>query len=160
MASVLAEGADRLRFRVAAGVLVDAAGRVLIARRPADKHAGGAWEFPGGKLQAGESPRQALNRELFEELGVRIVSAAPMSICRTVGERVQPGPTMQRKMATCMCVRLLLGRCLFHLCSQQQRLQVSALVRTPITAAFDTADMAPSRLCKLSAKNKSPGSQR
>jgi 8-oxo-dGTP diphosphatase len=74
----LAEGGGRLRLRVAAGVLVDAAGRVLIARRSADKHAGGAWEFPGGKLQAGESPRQALDRELFEELGVQIMSAAPL----------------------------------------------------------------------------------
>jgi 8-oxo-dGTP diphosphatase len=58
--------------RVAAGILRDAAGRVLIAQRPAGKHMAGWWEFPGGKAAEGESGPQALARELFEELGVRI----------------------------------------------------------------------------------------
>ena len=57
---------------VAAAVLVDAAGRVLIAQRPADKMLGGLWEFPGGKIEAGESPEAALVRELKEELDVTV----------------------------------------------------------------------------------------
>jgi 8-oxo-dGTP diphosphatase len=57
---------------VVAGALCDARGRVLIARRPADKHMAGRWEFPGGKVGAGESERQALIRELREELGVQV----------------------------------------------------------------------------------------
>ena len=55
---------------VAAVALVDADGRVLIARRPAGKAMAGLWEFPGGKLAAGETPEQALIRELREELGI------------------------------------------------------------------------------------------
>ena len=55
---------------VAAVALVDADGRVLIARRPEGKAMAGLWEFPGGKVQAGEVPEQALVRELREELGI------------------------------------------------------------------------------------------
>lgn len=64
---------------VAAGVLVDPAGRVLIAQRPAGGHVGGFWEFPGGKIRAGESPRAALCRELAEELGIEVGSAEPLT---------------------------------------------------------------------------------
>ena len=74
----MADAAGRLRIRVAAGVLSAPDGRVLVAQRPADKHAGGAWEFPGGKLQPDESPRQALDRELAEELGIQILIAEPL----------------------------------------------------------------------------------
>jgi 8-oxo-dGTP diphosphatase len=55
---------------VAAGALVDDDGRVLIARRPEGKAMAGLWEFPGGKVQAGETPEAALIRELREELGI------------------------------------------------------------------------------------------
>ncbi|MCF4099495.1 8-oxo-dGTP diphosphatase MutT [Maritalea mediterranea] len=55
---------------VVACALIDADRRVLIAQRPADKNMGGLWEFPGGKLEAGESPEQALIRELREELAI------------------------------------------------------------------------------------------
>ena len=55
---------------VAACALVDADGRVLIARRPEGKTMAGLWEFPGGKVQPGEIPEQALVRELAEELAV------------------------------------------------------------------------------------------
>ena len=56
---------------VVAGALCDARGRILIARRPADRHMGGRWEFPGGKVGRDESEEQALVRELREELGVQ-----------------------------------------------------------------------------------------
>jgi 8-oxo-dGTP diphosphatase len=55
---------------VAAVALIDADGRVLIAQRPAGKPMAGLWEFPGGKVQAGETPERALIRELKEELGI------------------------------------------------------------------------------------------
>lgn len=57
---------------VAAAALVDADGRVLLAQRPPGKSMAGHWEFPGGKLQAGESPEAALVRELKEELGIDV----------------------------------------------------------------------------------------
>ncbi len=55
---------------VAAVALVDVDGRVLIARRPEGKAMAGLWEFPGGKVEQGESPEAALIRELHEELGI------------------------------------------------------------------------------------------
>lgn len=55
---------------VAAAALIDPQGRVLIAQRPAHKALGGLWEFPGGKVEPGESPEAALVRELKEELAV------------------------------------------------------------------------------------------
>lgn len=63
---------------VVAAVLRDAAGRVLIAQRPPGKHMAGYWEFPGGKIGAGESGEQALTRELAEELGVALQRCHPL----------------------------------------------------------------------------------
>jgi 8-oxo-dGTP diphosphatase len=57
---------------VVAGALLDGSGRVLMAERPAGGSMAGLWEFPGGKLEAGETPEAALARELAEELGVAI----------------------------------------------------------------------------------------
>lgn len=54
-------------------VIADAAGRVLLAQRPAHKHLGLKWEFPGGKVEPGESPEAALLREIREELGCELV---------------------------------------------------------------------------------------
>lgn len=70
--------ADPAPVRVAVGVLVDAAGRVLVARRASGKPWAGYWEFPGGKQEAGESRLQALRRELREELGIEVSSAGPL----------------------------------------------------------------------------------
>ena len=60
---------------VAAVALVDADGRVLIAQRPEGKAMAGLWEFPGGKVEAGETPEAALIRELKEELGIDVTAA-------------------------------------------------------------------------------------
>lgn len=57
---------------VVAAALVDAEGRVLLARRPPGKSMAGLWEFPGGKVEPGETPEAALIRELREELAVAI----------------------------------------------------------------------------------------
>ena len=63
------------RLRVAAGILRDPHGRVLIAERLGGGAFQGMWEFPGGKIGDGESPEQALARELLEELGVELGAA-------------------------------------------------------------------------------------
>lgn len=66
---------------VAAVALVDADGRVLISRRPDSKQLGGLWEFPGGKVEAGERPETALIRELKEELTIDVTESclAPLT---------------------------------------------------------------------------------
>lgn len=68
------EGSKRPIVIVAACVLLDRAGAVLIAKRPAGRPLAGLWEFPGGKVEAGEKPEEALIRELHEELGIEIVT--------------------------------------------------------------------------------------
>jgi 8-oxo-dGTP diphosphatase len=63
--------------RVAAAVILRRDGHVLLAQRPAGKPYAGYWEFPGGKLESGETPRHALDRELHEELGIVVRRASP-----------------------------------------------------------------------------------
>ncbi|WP_109124918.1 Nudix family hydrolase [Dyella sp. C11] len=70
--------APTVAMHVMAGVMLDAAGRVLLAQRPPGKHLAGLWEFPGGKLEAGEAPVDGLARELHEELGVVAVAGEPL----------------------------------------------------------------------------------
>jgi 8-oxo-dGTP diphosphatase len=93
---------------VAACVLLDGEGRILIAKRPPGRSLAGLWEFPGGKVKPGESPEHALTRELAEELGIEIVAAdlapltfashvysdfhllMPLFVCRRWGREVRP----------------------------------------------------------------------
>jgi 8-oxo-dGTP diphosphatase len=70
-----ATGADRPIVLVVAVALVDVDGRVLLAQRPAGKPMAGLWEFPGGKVDAGETPEGALIRELAEELGIDVAAS-------------------------------------------------------------------------------------
>ena len=71
---------ERTPVDVAVGVLIDGDGRFLLTSRPAGKVYAGYWEFPGGKLEAGETVAQALARELHEELGITIGAAHPWHI--------------------------------------------------------------------------------
>ena len=65
-------------LRVAVGVILDPARNVLITRRAEDSHQGGLWEFPGGKVESGESLVDALARELREELGIEVGRTSPL----------------------------------------------------------------------------------
>ncbi|MEC9359545.1 MAG: Nudix family hydrolase [Pseudomonadota bacterium] len=86
-------GPDSVRklVRIAVGVLRRTNGDVLIAQRPDGKEAAGWWEFPGGKIEAGESVEQALHRELREELGIRLQSARRLIVLR----HAYPGKTVE-----------------------------------------------------------------
>lgn len=75
---------------VVAAALVDGDGRLLVQRRPAGKPLAGLWEFPGGKLEEGETPEQALIRELAEELAIDVEAACLAPACfasDTLGDR-------------------------------------------------------------------------
>lgn len=84
---------------VVAAALIDVRGAILVQRRPAGKELAGLWEFPGGKIEPGETPEAALVRELSEELGI---SVAPHDLAPLVFASAAPG---ERHMI------LLLYRC-------------------------------------------------
>ncbi len=65
-------------LHVAVGVVLDESSNILIARRASNSHQGGLWEFPGGKVEAGETLHLALARELREELGIEIGRTSPL----------------------------------------------------------------------------------
>lgn len=69
--------AESPAVQVAVGIIRDADGSILIARRPDHAHQGGLWEFPGGKVEAAESVETALRRELHEEIGIIVQMAEP-----------------------------------------------------------------------------------
>ncbi|MFN3571532.1 MAG: NUDIX domain-containing protein [Polaromonas sp.] len=73
-------GADRKVVDVAVGVLLRPDGDFLLTSRPPGKVYEGYWEFPGGKLEAGETVEQALRRELHEEIGITIAAAHPWKV--------------------------------------------------------------------------------
>ncbi len=66
------------RVHVAVGVISDGRGSILVAKRAADAHQGGLWEFPGGKVEPGETVQVALRRELAEELAIDITACEPL----------------------------------------------------------------------------------
>jgi 8-oxo-dGTP diphosphatase len=74
------EGRTRPIVIVAACALLNGEGKVLIAKRPAGRSLAGLWEFPGGKVEAGEEPETALIREILEELGIEIASGDLMPL--------------------------------------------------------------------------------
>ena len=77
----MSEIAGKRLLLVAACALVDTDGRVLLAQRPEGKQLAGLWEFPGGKVEAGETPEETVVRELAEEIGVetKIACLAPLT---------------------------------------------------------------------------------
>ena len=65
------------RIHVAVGIITNSAGEILLAKRPDHLHQGGKWEFPGGKVEAGETVTQALIRELKEEVALDVTDSQP-----------------------------------------------------------------------------------
>jgi 8-oxo-dGTP diphosphatase len=73
---------------VVAAALIDGDGRVLVQQRPAGGSMAGLWEFPGGKIESGETPEAALTRELFEELGILAEAFEPLAFAsEPLGDR-------------------------------------------------------------------------
>lgn len=73
----MSQASNSVITEAAVGIIQHADGRVLLAERPVGKAWAGYWEFPGGKVERGETPAQALNRELMEELGITVTQAYP-----------------------------------------------------------------------------------
>lgn len=68
-------------IHVAVGIVFNTQNQVLMAKRPDHAHQGGLWEFPGGKLEPNESTQDALTRELYEEVGIKVIAAQPLTTC-------------------------------------------------------------------------------
>ncbi|QYJ97304.1 8-oxo-dGTP diphosphatase MutT [Shewanella alkalitolerans] len=66
------------RVHVAVGIVFDEQEQILLAKRPDHLHQGGKWEFPGGKVESGETTSQALIRELREEVAIKVTSTSPL----------------------------------------------------------------------------------
>lgn len=74
-------GVEVKAVHIAVGVVFNSLGKILVALRPEHKLQGGLWEFPGGKVEPGETVEQALQRELLEEVGIEINSPQPLTQC-------------------------------------------------------------------------------
>ena len=75
-------------IRVAVGIVIDKAGRILITKRAENVHQGGLWEFPGGKVEPGETTAVALARELDEEIGIAVVDCESlMTVSHDYGDK-------------------------------------------------------------------------
>jgi 8-oxo-dGTP diphosphatase len=66
-------------LEVVCGIIRNPSGKILACRRGLDRHLGGLWEFPGGKVDAGETPEAALARELHEELSITVIVGKPLA---------------------------------------------------------------------------------
>lgn len=76
------------KVRVAVGIITNPQGEIFICRRGASQHQANKWEFPGGKVEDGETDAQALARELAEEVGIRVLSCEPfMQIDHDYGDK-------------------------------------------------------------------------
>ena len=75
-------------LHVAVGIIYNQQQQILLAKRPEHTDQGGLWEFPGGKVETGETVRQALVRELQEEIGIDVVTASPlMEVTHDYGDK-------------------------------------------------------------------------
>ena len=92
---------------VSAAALIDIDGRVLLAQRPAGKFMAGLWEFPGGKIEANETPETALIRELHEELGIDTSKSclAPLSFASHHYDAIDDGNAFHLLMMLFVCRR-------------------------------------------------------
>lgn len=73
---------EKKRVWVAVGVIENERGEIFLAKRSAEQHQGDRWEFPGGKVETGEDLLAALDRELWEEIGIRVLDCSPfMELC-------------------------------------------------------------------------------
>jgi len=90
---------------VVAAALVGPAGHVLMQRRRLGGPYGGLWEFPGGKVEPGESPESALIRELLEELGIAVDVAALVPLCFSSDRVLPPAPRMPHVILLYTCRR-------------------------------------------------------
>ena len=88
---------------VVAVALVAADGRVLLQQRRADRAFGGLWEFPGGKIEAGESPESALLREIEEELGILLDPAALVALSFASDPRLPPAARQPHVILLYIC---------------------------------------------------------
>ena len=113
---------------VVAAVIVDPAGNVLVAQRPAHKHLGLKWEFPGGKVEPGEAPEAALARELHEELGIAI-------------EVVRALPTFEHDYGS-VCIGMLPFVCRLAAGSPAPHPHEHVAVRWVAPAELDALDLA------------------
>lgn len=88
---------------VVALALIDPAGRVLMQRRPSGKAHAGLWEFPGGKVEDGESPEQALLREIAEELDIALDRSALAAVSFASDPAIAPAPRQPHLLLLYSC---------------------------------------------------------